>query len=203
MKSPKAVKTSGLILAFGLMNASAFSQTDAEKAADAWVKSKVWAKGLSVDIYTDVNNKEFKRQYEASREAWDKTFQFLADHKKLESLSPGTYTVDGTNVYASITEAPSKAPDLAKWESHRKYVDLQYVIRGKEKIEVAPLASATVTEPYNESKDVIKYTANGKYYMATPESFFLFFPSDVHRPSLKAEGNDVVKKLVIKIKYVE
>jgi biofilm protein TabA len=66
---------------------------------------------------------------------------------------------------------------------------------------VAPLDSATVTEPYNEAKDAAHYTAGGKYYIATPVEFYLFFPAQAHRPNLGVPGYDVVKKLVIKIKY--
>jgi len=66
---------------------------------------------------------------------------------------------------------------------------------------VSPLAEATVTKPYDETKDGANYNATGKYFIASPKEFFLFFPNDVHRPNIKVEGFDTVKKLVIKIKY--
>jgi beta-galactosidase beta subunit len=37
------------------------------------------------------------------------------------------------------------------------------------------------------------------FIFRAPGTFFLFFPTDAHRPGIKVEGNDVVKKLVIKI----
>jgi YhcH/YjgK/YiaL family protein len=40
----------------------------------------------------------------------------------------------------------------------------------------------------------------GSHYKATPERFFLFFPSDIHRPSVKIDENSKVKKIVIKVK---
>ena len=53
----------------------------------------------------------------------------------------------------------------------------------------------------NEAKDAANYTAKGKYYAATPQNFFLFFPDDVHRPDIRVKGYDTLKKLVIKIRH--
>lgn len=188
-----------IVLTFAV---KASAQTDSLKTAKKWVKSKVWAKGLDINVYGNINAPEFYRQYNKARDVWNKAFAFLADSKKLDTLKAGMYAIDDKNAYASITEGPEKAEEAAKWESHRKYIDLQYVIRGKERIGVAPVATATVTKPYDEAKDIANYTADGKYYIATPAEFYLFFPSDAHRPNLHVDGYDTVKKLVIKIKYV-
>jgi biofilm protein TabA len=113
----------------------------------------------------------------------------------------GKLAIDGDNAYAIVTEGPSKELDKAGWESHKKYIDLQYVIKGKERIDVVNIDKATVTKPYDEAKDNAVYTAEGTSYFAVPGTFYLFFPQDVHRPNIKVDGfDDVVKKLVIKIK---
>jgi YhcH/YjgK/YiaL family protein len=171
-----------------------------EKDAKAWVKSKEWAGGLKLKVSSTVNNVEFAKQYHANKTYWDKAFAFIRD-KDLKSLAPGKYEIDGDNVYATITEAPSKTFEQSAWESHRKYIDLQYVVVGEEKIGISPLNETTVTAPYDESKDIAHYNAKGKFYTATPEEFFLFFPNDAHRPNILIDGYDVVKKLVIKIRY--
>jgi YhcH/YjgK/YiaL family protein len=173
---------------------------DSIKVADKWVKSKVWAKDLKIKADPSINSVEFKKQYEGNKELWDKVFKFLGD-PKLATLAPGKYIIDGDNAYATIAEGAPKNMDDVKWESHRKYIDLQYVIAGKVKIGVSPVSAATVTVPYDETKDVANYTAEGKFYIATPEIFFLFFPQNAHRPDIKVDGYDTMKKLVIKIKY--
>jgi len=201
MKITTTIKAISLFLIFIIAENKVFAQADSAKIAAEWVKSRVWAKGLKIDVYPDINALEFYRQYHKMQAAWDKSFEFLADKAKLDTLKPGIYPIDGKNAYASITDDPEKKEETARWESHRKYIDLQYVIRGKEKIGVSPLDSATVTEPYNDAKDAAHYSAAGKYYIATPAEFYLFFPSEAHRPNLKVDGYDTVKKLVIKIKY--
>jgi biofilm protein TabA len=173
------------------------------KTAKKWVNSKVWGNGMSLKLHSSTNNVVFAQQYEKNKSAWDKAIMFL-NNKKLDTMPPGKYIIDGDNVYATITEAPSKEFDKSTWESHRNYTDLQYVIRGKEKIGVASVVSAKVIVPYDGTRDIANYSAEGKYYIASPKEFFLFFPGDAHRPNIKTEGYDTlkVKKLVIKIKYI-
>jgi YhcH/YjgK/YiaL family protein len=184
--------------------AAAAQQTDTPqwtaKTAEKWVKSKEWTHRGGIKAHPSINPIEFAKQYHANKALWDKAIAFLND-KKLDTLKPGKYAIDGTDVYATITEGPSKEFAQSAWESHRNYIDLQYVVRGKEKIGVAPVSSAIVIKPYDETKDAANYNADGKYYVAAPDEFFLFFPGDAHRPNIKVEGYDTVKKLVIKIKY--
>jgi biofilm protein TabA len=173
-----------------------------EKSAAEWLHKKEWANGLKVKPHASVNKVTFATQYHKNQVVWDKVFAFMRD-SNLTTIKPGKYVINGDNAFASITEAPSKEFDKSAWESHRKYIDLQYVIRGKEKIGVEELSKATVTKPYNETGDGANYTAEGKFYIADPSEFFLFFPDDVHRPNIKLDGYDVVKKLVIKIKVAD
>jgi YhcH/YjgK/YiaL family protein len=204
MKISSACKSSILLFVLTLaMNTLLFGQQKSltEKEAKDWVKSKQWADGLPINVYSDVNSVEFAKQYNNNKEEWDKAFAFIKE-KNLKELPVNKYPIDGNNVYATITEGPDKEYDKTTWESHRKYIDLQYIITGEEKMEVAPLANATVTKPYDETKDGANYIAKGKLYTATPKEFYLFFPDDAHRPSIKVDGYDNVKKLVIKIRYV-
>jgi YhcH/YjgK/YiaL family protein len=109
----------------------------------------------------------------------------------------------GDIVYVTITDNKPKPFEDTKWEAHRKYIDVQYIFKGKEKMGVAPIAGATEVEPYNDKKDVGFYSIpekDCKYYIARPDSLFIFFPSDAHRPNIKADGYDTDKKIVIKIK---
>ncbi|WDF56731.1 YhcH/YjgK/YiaL family protein [Mucilaginibacter sp. KACC 22063] len=184
------------------INNLAYSQTEqpdvTEKAAKQWVKSKEWQNGSKLNVDPSVNAVEFYKQYHADPALWQKVFTYLRD-TDLEKLVPGKYPIDGDKAYASVTEGPSKEMDKANWESHRNYIDLQYVIKGKEKIGVVPINRAVVTNFYDPAKDAANYTAKGKYYIAEPGTFYLFFPQDVHRPNIKVDGFDTVKKLVIKI----
>jgi YhcH/YjgK/YiaL family protein len=201
MKTSKII----LILTFLLIAGSTYAQTDSAanvKKANKWIKSHVWAKDLKIKPDPSINSVEFERQYESNKELWDKAFTYLGD-EKLNIIAPGKYLIDGDNAFAIITLGPPKKLEDVKWESHRKYIDLQYVIKGKIKIGVSPVSAAKVTEPYTDSRDAANYTAEGRYLTATPKEFFLFFPQDAHRPDIKVDGSDTLRKLVIKIRYKE
>lgn len=173
-----------------------------EKKAAKWFKKKEWLGGLAVTPHESIDKKEFARQYHLNKARWDKAFAFMKN-TDLNTLTPGKYPIDSNFVYASVTEAPSKDYDKTTFESHRKYIDLQYVITGEENMAKAPLGSLVVSNPYNESRDVANYTGDGKIYTIPAGTFILFFPANAHRPNITPGGNKVVKKLVIKINYVE
>jgi biofilm protein TabA len=171
----------------------------APSKAEKWLKSNEWKNGLKPNPHPSINAVTFAEQYHKNKAEWDKAFAFMRDSDLL-NRKPGKYTIDGTDVYATITEAPEKTFEQSAWESHRKYIDLQYVIKGKEKIGVAPVAGATVTQAYDDKADIAHYNSDGQFYTGDPSEFFLFFPADAHRPNIHVDGYDVVKKLVIKIK---
>ena len=152
---------------------------------------------LSIQPHNSINQQEFARQYKAYPNLWNKAFEFLRTHE-LQSLAVGKYPLAGDSVYVAVTYAPDKAFDSTKWESHRKYIDLQYIAVGKEKMGVVDVSKAKVLVPYNEKRDVANYEAEGTFYVADPSQFFLFFPQDAHRPSIKV-NDDSVRKVVVKI----
>jgi YhcH/YjgK/YiaL family protein len=167
-----------------------------------WFKEKEWLGGLELKPHKTVDVQEFARQYHLNKSYWDKAFAFLKN-TDLNKIAKGKYPIDGENVYASVTADSSKNFDKTNWESHRKYIDIQYVINGEEKIGVYPVSKATVTKEYDDKKDAANYSADGKLYSATPGTFFIFFPSDAHRPNITPGGNKVVKKIVIKVRVAE
>jgi biofilm protein TabA len=170
--------------------------------ATKWVKENSWRHGFAINLAEGTDEVAFTTQYHMNPALWDKAFAYLKN-TNLDTLSPGKYPIQGDDLFASVTIAPTKEFDKTNWESHKKYIDLQYVISGKEKIGVAPLASATVTKPYDETKDVANYTAEGIFHLAEPTVLFLFFPTDVHRPNVKVEGYDSDKKIVLKIRVAQ
>jgi len=167
---------------------------------NACSKKEEWLNGLQWQPHESINKAEFARQYQLNKAYWDKTFAFLKEHD-LQTLAAGRYPIDGENVFAIVTENPTKDYDSTKWESHRNYIDLHYVISGEEKIGVSLITKLTVTNPYDSLKDLANYSGTGKLYSAAPGTFFLFFPSDGHRPNITTGDKKPDKKIVLKIRY--
>lgn len=167
-----------------------------------WFEKGEWLNGWQVQPDASVNKREFAISYFKNRERWDKAFTFLNSHD-LKSLEIKRYDIDGDNVYAPVSEYPSKKEGEARFEVHRKYIDIQYVINGEEKIGVAPLSQKKdVVIPFDDTKDIEFMTVNDStWHKATPQNFFIFFPSEIHKPGMRTGiDSTLVKKIVIKVK---
>jgi biofilm protein TabA len=182
-------------------NTKSFAQSDnaSLKKSTKWYNSRVWLNGLQLTPHKSVDKAEFIKQYNLRKEWWDKAFAYLKE-TDLKSLTPGKHLIDGENVFATVTEGPTKDMEQTKWEAHRNYLDIHYVITGKEKMGIAPFSTATVVQEYDPAKDIGFYNAKGKFYDSSPGSFFIAFPSDAHRPGVKTEGSTQIKKVVVKIR---
>ncbi|MBK5269387.1 MAG: YhcH/YjgK/YiaL family protein [Bacteroidia bacterium] len=187
---------SGIFL--NLLAQSGSAQKWTAHKAKKWFNKKEWLNGAAIQPNEAIDKTEFARQYHANKEYWDKVFTFIKEHD-LKMLAPGRYPIDGTNVFATITEDPSKDYEKTQWESHRKYIDLQYVVTGEEKMGKYPFTQLTVTNPYDDARDIAHYSGEGKVYTVPAGTFMIFFPSDAHRPNITPGGNKVIKKVVIKV----
>ncbi len=173
------------------------------KAAKEWMESREWANGCTLTPDESINAVEWKSQYEKNKELWDKLFEFIATHD-LSKLEVGKIVLVPDQLWINVMEYTPKSIADTKVENHRNMIDLQYTFEGNELMGLAE--KVIETDPYNPVKDVTKYVADGPvdYRPATPDRFFLYFPSDLHQPSVQAEGDVVTShKIVGKIRYAE
>jgi YhcH/YjgK/YiaL family protein len=193
-----------LLLSLVAVSLSVYSQTSewTERKAKKWFKKKEYLNGLKAVPHAAINKVEFARQYHLNKIFWNKAFAFLRD-TDLVTLKSGRHTIDGDNVYAIVSEAPSKDYDKTAFESHKNYIDLQYVITGEENMGRTRVESLTVDKAYNDKADIAYYKGDGKIYTVPQNSFLLFFPGEAHRPNITPGGNKVVKKVVIKIRVAK
>lgn len=103
--------------------------------------------------------------------------------------------------YFLIQEYVAKDPEVARFEAHKNYVDIQYIIEGKEAMEVAPLEKMEVMNPYNPEKDVEHlFNIEGACKMINAAGgYAVFYPNDAHKPCIKVNDN-IVKKIVGKVR---
>lgn len=193
-----------LLLSFLMMQSCSSTSDPSEwstQKIDKWFESGEYLNGWAVKSVGAVSKKEFAIAYFKNKERWDKAFAFLKT-TDLNSLEAKRYDIDGDNLFALVTEYTTKNIEDAQFESHKKYADIQYVINGKEQISSTPVnKKGEVLTPYDETRDIEFMTVNGSTdYIATPDVFFLFFPSDLHRPGVKSGENSQVKKVVVKVK---
>lgn len=185
------------------ISACAPTHTNPEKWTDEeinnWYNKKEWLNGWNVQPDASINKRSLAVQYNKNQRHWNQALTFLKT-ANLAELPKGKQELEGEHVYISVDEYTTKDLENTRYESHKKYLDIQYVIRGVEVMGLTTLDKVEITEPYNETKDIAFYKNDvGDYLNITPESFAVFFPEDVHRPCIKADTNSVVKKIVVKI----
>jgi YhcH/YjgK/YiaL family protein len=169
--------------------------------ANKWLSSAEWQKKTKLKVYAGIDAAAFATQYHLNKDLWDAAFKYL-NNKHPDTIANGKYYLKGDSLIVIVSDNKTKAFEDTKWEAHRKYIDIQYIAKGKEKMGVAPIDKGVVAEPYDDKKDVGFYTFpenEGKFYIATPDTFLIFFPKEAHRPNIKTGDCSVTKKIVIKL----
>ncbi len=179
---------------------SSTPETWSQEQLSAWCIAGEWKSGWEIMADESVNQEEMAKQFFLNPERWQKAFAFLKA-EDLGNLATGRYELYGSDLIAIIDEYTTKGEEVARFEAHRKFADIQYVISGKERIGITPLEKTTVTIPYDQEKDIVFLDASVfEYRAASPEKFFVFFPEDAHCPGVKILKTSIVRKVVIKVR---
>ncbi|MCU5774795.1 YhcH/YjgK/YiaL family protein [Erwiniaceae bacterium BAC15a-03b] len=121
----------------------------------------------------------------------------------LSALPTGKYDILPDNQMFCILQEMNTEPAADRpAEAHFNYVDIQYLLKGKESIGVARANAANViTEDYAQERDIVFYqqVVNESMIHLEPGMFAVFFPHDVHRPCCQTHGTSALRKAVIKI----
>ncbi len=113
---------------------------------------------------------------------------------------PGRYELDGDKVFALVQSYQSKPRAEGKWEAHCKYIDVQYIASGAERIGWTHVSRLTLTEPYDETKDIAFYKGTGDFVTVPAGSFAILFPEDAHMPGIAVDTPSPVTKVVVKVR---
>lgn len=118
-------------------------------------------------------------------------------------IAPGTYQIN-PRVKAIVSEYETKVKNEVGYEAHRKNIDIQYLLKGEERVACLPVEKLKETKPYSEEKDAVFFTASVKPIEMTlgDEFFAIFFPQDGHMPQLSVGGVEMVKKVVVKVEMI-
>jgi len=117
-------------------------------------------------------------------------------------LQPGNYELDGKNLFVIVNDYQTQAPGTEPFETHKRYVDVQFVVSGEEAFGYLPLAEQAPLAPYHEKHDYTEYAwedsrADASFVTLKAGMFAIFFPGDMHMPGT---GNGTpVRKVVIKV----
>lgn len=147
-------------------------------------------------IFDSIENAE---KYYGLGEKIKIAFEFLKS-TDFKSLKEEKIEIDGDNIFAMMQKYKTRNSEDAKWEAHRKYIDIQYMVSGAENMGFVLADYLDILEEYNDEEDVEFLKGLGDYVQVNEGEFVVFFPDDAHMPGLKIKENEMVHKVVIKIK---
>ena len=130
-----------------------------------------------------------------------KAYAFLRS-ADVHSLPDGRVEIDGDRVFALVQRYETVMTDAPKFECHRKYIDVQFIVSGEEIIGWAPLSRMTITEAYDADKDICFGTvATGKWTRAYLQAgqLAVLWPEDGHAPKQAGSASSSVMKIVVKV----
>ena len=121
------------------------------------------------------------------------------------NIDNGVYKIN-PRIKAIVSEYETKMVNEFGYEAHRDYVDIQYLITGKEVINSLPLEYLKETKSYNKEIDAAFYEeveVKPQELQLGNGYFAILFPQDGHMPQLCVSKPSLVKKVVIKVKLVQ
>jgi YhcH/YjgK/YiaL family protein len=137
-------------------------------------------------------------QYEGIHPRLKAAFDYLRS-TDLAQLSVGRHDIVGDDVFALVQEYRTKPDVEGFWESHRRYIDVQHVISGTERMGYANIERLTPRQPYEADKDLLIHDGPGDFVTVAAGMFTIFKPQDAHMPCLSPGEPTQVRKVVIKV----
>ncbi|HNB40917.1 MAG TPA: YhcH/YjgK/YiaL family protein [Anaerolineales bacterium] len=116
----------------------------------------------------------------------------------IHAISVGRHDVDGDAIYALVQEYTTKQTGEGKWEAHRRYIDLQYVVQGAEGMGYANIHHLQ-QGGYVPEKDFLPLFGEGDQVPLRSGNFVLLFPEDAHMPNMALGEPAPARKIVLKI----
>lgn len=118
-------------------------------------------------------------------------------------IDDGRYQIEGDDMYATVTRYMSRPASECRPETHRKYVDLLYLVSGEEYLGWCPMnPDLKVTSPYDEAADVEFYEklVPESSFVLSEGSVVVLFPKDVHQPYIMiGDTPSPITKVIVKI----
>lgn len=134
-------------------------------------------------------------------EKFQEGFEYLLN-TDMQSLENGKYEIQGEDIFVSVQNYTTKIPEEGKFEAHKKYADIQYIIKGEEKLGYGDVKDFVPSTFYDDKNDIIFFenTVKSSFVHAKEGDFVIFMPEDAHMPCIAVNEPLYVKKAVVKVR---
>ncbi len=117
----------------------------------------------------------------------------------LKTCNLGTYNLEN-GIYVNVESYRTQSIHERRYEMHRRYIDIQYMITGAEYIYLCDVNNLKLEQTYNQDKDIMFYTNNaqGEKYLISDGQYLIIEADRPHMPCVCVEEPSIVKKAVFK-----
>jgi len=125
-------------------------------------------------------------------------FRFLREESARKDLPDGRTDIDGDHLYILAMQGVGRPPAEAPLETHRRYIDIQYVVSGIDRIGWKPVADCGSGRGYDEARDLELFDVKpDTWFEVSAGQLAVFFPDDAHAPL--ANPGVPLYKIVVKV----
>ncbi len=175
-------------------------------AGSLWLSARgfeeLWAGALPDDADSRLVVGELKSwQSHPQLRRLEVAFRFL-ERTDLKTLPVGKHVIDD-KAYALVDKSASLPLETSEFETHRKYIDVHYVLAGQAMTGFAPIEKLKVIKPYEEKDDAASYSVPKSFskLKMLPGKFAVFFPGGGHMPWCHLDGPHEVHRVVVKVEH--
>lgn len=135
-------------------------------------------------------------RYASLHPAFFQAFHWLRE-QALGGLTVGRTDISGDRLYASVMREGGRGQSAVKLETHRRYIDIQYLAAGSDLMGWAAAGQGLNSLGYDSAKDLEFYSDRPEIWIPVPVGHFaIFFPEDAHAPMA---GTEAMVKIVVKV----
>lgn len=117
------------------------------------------------------------------------------------AFRPGKVEIREGEIFALLQEYLTESAEGRRYEAHREYIDIQYLLSGEEVIRVTDLATLAEAIPYDPENDIAFYHPTpGNDLLLREGDFVILFPHEAHLPKIPAVATGEVRKVVMKVR---
>ncbi|MBD0831598.1 YhcH/YjgK/YiaL family protein [Aestuariibaculum sediminum] len=139
--------------------------------------------------------------YTGTHKYLDKALKYISNTNFL-GMEEGAYVVEGDRIYAIIKSCQTKRvfEKTQILEGHMKYIDIHFLIKGKEQVGIKLLSEQKQIKAYTSEGDYALYESLFDIFTLNEGMFVILFPDDIHLPEITSCKISDIKKVVVKVK---
>ena len=147
-----------------------------------------------------IDNIKYSKQYEVFSEDFKTIFDFI---RGLTSDAPlGKRIFEEGRLWVDVYEAPARE-EIPEYEVHKEYIDIHYILSGKEEFGYANKERLTMTKPYDQPTDMYFYDGDGDTLIMNEGDFCVVYPQDAHISYKKKLCDKPLIRVIAKIRIEE